>query len=489
MLTFIHSTIPRWVERLLLTLYNKPLGYPLKSNKAFKQLLSVELNYFRKNFDWLSIRDWTSFGIKQKVIKFFPKWSFISISKFAKNLFKKNDLNRLKREQKTKHFPSKYSPLIAKGKELCGRLNRYQRKLVTFLRKGRFSILVGFIKKNAARAGILACAIFVSFVNIKSQNRNVLGNNSFLAEDNTLTPIYNKIEKSNSLALAPIADAYELAEYEQYLKEEGEKNTVVSALAPVTNPTPDEFNVSGQDVFVYKVQDGDTAGSIAQKYSITVNTILWANDLTESSIIKPGDEIFILPITGIKHKVKKHDTVKSLAKLYKTSEKKIITFNDVPADGDLNIGDEIVIPDGKQESKPRYTDSQATTYASTTGTAQNTVSTQASETLSKKRYKYPAHRFPYGWCTWYVASRKHVPWGGNAGTWLYHAKAYGAKTGKSPKVGSIVVTRESRYGHVAVVEKVKGGSITVSEMNYRGWGKVSQRTLSASSSVIKGYIY
>ena len=472
-----------------MTLCHNLLGYSLKLNKAFKQLLGVELNYFRKNFDWFLIKNWTSFGIKQKAIKFFPRWSFISISKFTKNLFKKKDLDHLKREQKTKHFPSKYSPLIAKGKEFCGRLNSYQWKLIAFLRKGKLSLLVSFIKKNAARAGVLSCAIFVSFVNIKSQDRNILGNNSFLAEDNTLTPIYNKIEKSHSLALAPIADAYELAEYEQYLKEEGEKNTVVSALAPVANPTSDEFNVSGQDVFVYNVQDGDTAGSIAQKYSITVNTILWANDLTENSIIKPGDEIFILPITGIKHKIKKKDTVKSLAKLYKTSEKKIINFNDLPADGDLKTGDEIVIPDGKQESKPRYINSQATTYAGATGTAGNSVSTQASGTLSKKTYKYPAHRFPYGWCTWYVASRKHVPWGGNAGTWLYHAKAYGAKTGKSAKVGAIVVTRESRYGHVAVVEKVKGGSITVSEMNYRGWGKVSKRTLSTSSSVIKGYIY
>jgi surface antigen len=410
---------------------------------------------------------------------------FLSICKFAKNLFKKKDSGDLKREWKAKRSSSKHSPLIVKGKEFCGRLNRYQWKIVTFLRKGKFSYLITFIKKNAARAGILLCAIFVSFANIKSQNKNILGENSFLAEDNSVTPIHKKIEKSNSLASAPIAEAYELTEYEQYLKEEGEKNTIVNVLTPVSNPTPEEFDVSNQDVFVYKVEEGDTAGSIAQKYSITVNTILWANDLTENSIIKPGDEIFILPITGIKHKVKKGDSVKALAKAYKADEKKIIKFNDIPADGDLKIGEEIIIPDGKQKIQPQSQYAGSPTGVNTVGSA----SSQNSGTLSKKIYQYPAHRFPYGWCTWYVASRKHVPWGGNAGTWLYHARAYGASTGKTPQVGAIVVTGESRYGHVAIVEKVKGGQITVSEMNYSSWGKVSSRTISASSSIIKGYIY
>ena len=67
----------------------------------------------------------------------------------------------------------------------------------------------------------------------------------------------------------------------------------------------------------------------------------------------------------------------------------------------------------------------------------------------------------------------------------------GYKIGKTPAAGSIIVTTENRYyGHVALVEKVNGnGTITVSEMNYEGWGKVDRRTLDAGSRVIKGYIY
>lgn len=98
--------------------------------------------------------------------------------------------------------------------------------------------------------------------------------------------------------------------------------------------------------------------------------------------------------------------------------------------------------------------------------------------------------FPYGYCTYYVAQRRVVTWRGNAGTWLSGAQAQGYATGGTPKVGAIMVTAEgSSAGHVAYVEKVDGNMITVSEMNYRGFGVISTRTLSASSSFIKGFIY
>lgn len=380
----------------------------------------------------------------------------------------------MRRKHKIKH-----PPLVAKLKEVCGRLNYHQKRCILFLREHQTAFFIRFVKHNIARFGVLACALFVSLANINSKNGTMF--TGLLSSKEEGAPLYNKIEKSKSLALATIADAYEMtsaSEYEEFLRQEGEKHTVLGALVPVSNPTPEEFKESGDDVFVYKVQEGDTVSSIAQKYSITVKTVLWANDLSESSLIKPGDEIFILPITGVRHTVKSGDTVKSLAKRYKSTEEKIIAFNELPANGELQTGVEIIIPDGKGE------DAVQPIRPSNPAAPQ-----EDQQIFSKKYYAYPAHKFPYGWCTWYVASRRHVPWGGNAGTWLYHARAYGAATGKSPKAGSIMVTGESRWGHVAIVEKVNGDQITVSEMNYKGWGVKSSRTLSAKSSIIKGFIY
>lgn len=104
--------------------------------------------------------------------------------------------------------------------------------------------------------------------------------------------------------------------------------------------------------------------------------------------------------------------------------------------------------------------------------------------------KNSGNHFAYGWCTYYAASRRNVPWFGNAGTWLVGAQKFGFATGSQPQVGAIIVTAESRWGHVGIVESVNGdGTITISEMNYAGFARISSRTISASYGAIKGYIY
>ena len=101
----------------------------------------------------------------------------------------------------------------------------------------------------------------------------------------------------------------------------------------------------------------------------------------------------------------------------------------------------------------------------------------------------PNH-FSYGYCTWYVANRRYVPWFGNAIEWWPNARAYGYAEGSTPAVGAIMVTQESGPGHVAYVESVNGSSFTVSEMNYVGWNVVSSRTITPGSRVpILGFIY
>lgn len=262
------------------------------------------------------------------------------------------------------------------------------------------------------------------------------------------------------------------------------------ASAMGANSTQDPEEEGG--VKIYTVAAGDTVSGIASANGVTVNTILWANDLDNVDAIKPGDQIFILPVAGFNYQVKPGDTIDSIAAKYKADRSRIIAYNGLPANGELVSGEDIVIPDGVKESAP-------TTPAST-GLARREYATQSgvgAATDITPNFSRPSegkvgqgHRFPYGYCTWFVAQKRYVPWGGNAGTWLFNARAYGYKTGKNPTVGSIVVTTENRYyGHVALVEKVSGDTITVSEMNYTGWAKKSLRQLSRSSRVIKGYIY
>ena len=102
----------------------------------------------------------------------------------------------------------------------------------------------------------------------------------------------------------------------------------------------------------------------------------------------------------------------------------------------------------------------------------------------------PNH-FPAGYCTWYVASRRSIPWYGNAIDWWDNARPYGYAEGQQPQVGAIMVTRESvAYGHVAYVESVnRDGTWTVSEMNFTGWNVKSGRTLRPGQVPVVGFIY
>ena len=100
------------------------------------------------------------------------------------------------------------------------------------------------------------------------------------------------------------------------------------------------------------------------------------------------------------------------------------------------------------------------------------------------------NHFDNGYCTWYVATRRNVPWFGNANQWWPNARAYGFAEGYQPQVGAIMVTAESGYGHVAYVEAVNpDGSWVVSEMNYAGWGYRSTRTIRHGQVPLVGFIY
>lgn len=98
------------------------------------------------------------------------------------------------------------------------------------------------------------------------------------------------------------------------------------------------------------------------------------------------------------------------------------------------------------------------------------------------------NRFYTGECTWWVADHVYIPWLGNAIQWWAAAQPYYPE-GQTPRVGAIMVSEESSYGHVAIVIGVSGNSFTVSEMNYNGWNQVDQRTITLGSIPLEGFIY
>lgn len=97
--------------------------------------------------------------------------------------------------------------------------------------------------------------------------------------------------------------------------------------------------------------------------------------------------------------------------------------------------------------------------------------------------------FPWGQCTWYVASKRKVTWNGHARSWFWNAKAQGRPVGKIPKVGSIIVLNQGYYGHVGFIEKVNGNIITYSESNNPIPGRITRQTVNYKTLPVIGFIY
>ncbi|MDD5760642.1 MAG: peptidoglycan DD-metalloendopeptidase family protein [Candidatus Pacebacteria bacterium] len=96
----------------------------------------------------------------------------------------------------------------------------------------------------------------------------------------------------------------------------------------------------------YIVKEGDSPGKIATNFDISLNTVLWANNLNSKSVIQPGDELIILPVSGVNHKVKQGETLSAIASKYKSSIDEIISFNNLKDESSIQIGQELIIPGG-----------------------------------------------------------------------------------------------------------------------------------------------
>lgn len=101
------------------------------------------------------------------------------------------------------------------------------------------------------------------------------------------------------------------------------------------------------EISLYTVREGDTLSQIAEMFDVSAKTILWANDIKDASIIRPGSTLVILPITGVRHVVKKGDTISTIAKKYDGDVEDILAYNQLASANDISIGDTIVVPGGE----------------------------------------------------------------------------------------------------------------------------------------------
>lgn len=123
-----------------------------------------------------------------------------------------------------------------------------------------------------------------------------------------------------------------------------------SALLPDSGPLGTIADVSetassGQ-ISLYVVRDGDSLFQIAKMFGVSVNTIIWANNINRGDLIRPGQTLVILPVSGVQHIVAKGDTIEKIAKKYKGDAKEILQFNGIADASSISLGDTLIIPGG-----------------------------------------------------------------------------------------------------------------------------------------------
>jgi len=249
----------------------------------------------------------------------------------------------------------------------------------------------------------------------------------------------------------------------------------------ISKPSIIQVSAAGRNIVTYTIAAGDTVDSLASKYRLSKETIMWANNLSTENLTV-GATLQILPRNGIVYTVKAGDTVAALADKYKSDASLITTYNDLEISG-LTPGLKIIIPGGvlPTNERPGYTAPVSSGYS------------------SQFRAGSVGNRYAFGNCTWYAYERRAAlgsPVGsfwGNGGSWAYSAAASGYSVNNTPTAGAVLVEQGSP-GHVAIVESVDPttGDVILSEMNnsaYGGFNIINNRKISAGQASLYRYIH
>jgi len=239
-------------------------------------------------------------------------------------------------------------------------------------------------------------------------------------------------------------------------------STVQENSLQASNPASTDYinGFKADQVVKYTVQPGDTIGSIASNFGVSVNTVIWANNLRNPNVLDLDEVLKIPPVTGVIHTVQNGDTVALIAKKYKADPDKILSFNNLKSDQTLEIGSELMVPGGELPGPKLFVKS------ATKGSGGSGIYVPVGD----------------GQCVAFVQAHGFSNLHGNAYQWTKYINT------PTPVVGGVAVLRGGRWGHIAVITAVKLDSIQLVEQNYYGLYVIDHREISLSDRSIKGFI-
>jgi len=229
-------------------------------------------------------------------------------------------------------------------------------------------------------------------------------------------------------------------------------NSTVSADAPITQAFKDTKQIdSGLEVIEASIKKTDNK---------TVET-------------EPAEQSYVI-VSG--------DTLSSIANNFGTTWRRIYDKNAQISDPNIiHVGEEINIPKSDEilveRSLPQVSQPQVVNSGVN---KQESKSVSNTPVVVNPRGSSGGNSYYVGYCTWYAKNKRpDLPNNlGNADTWVARASVQVIPAGSVPRVGAI-----GQQGmHVVYVERVNpDGTVFISEMNYKGFGVVSTRTVPANT--------
>ncbi len=215
-----------------------------------------------------------------------------------------------------------------------------------------------------------------------------------------------------------------------------------------------------EEEIAYAVQEGDTLGTIAAQFNLSVETLYWYNDLKDANLLTIGQELKIPPTDGLLHTVEEGDTLESIAEEYGVRKGNLIAYapNNLREPYTLKEGQVVFVP-GAAKPIPRPAVSQGYRPAYVRLTAPPYAALPGGERFSWPAMGRITDRFGWTGGRWHTGMDIAAPWG----TPIYAAAA-GTVTsaGWSGSLGYMVAIDHgegwvTRYGHMAQQPEVGVG--------------------------------
>lgn len=123
-------------------------------------------------------------------------------------------------------------------------------------------------------------------------------------------------------------------------------------LLKINPQTGSASRIGMTDYAVYTVESGETLSTIAAKYGLKVETIMWENNIGNANSITTGQKLVIPPVDGVSYTAAANDTLSTIAKKYSITTDAIIAQNGLSSET-ISKGQHLFLPGAKPLAQPK----------------------------------------------------------------------------------------------------------------------------------------